>query len=93
MIDITMDPDDELSIRVESDMGFLFLTQESAKLLLESVKETYVYTDTQLEFLKDDIEFILNFPLEYYYYFCFLLQLKMKNEAGCDEYDFNSPDN
>ena len=59
MIDITNDTDDELSIRVNEDKGFLFLTRDSANLLLESIKEVYIYTDIQLEVFKDDIEYLL----------------------------------
>ena len=59
MIDITNDTDDELSIRVDEDKGFLFLTRDSANLLLESIKEVYIYTDIQLEVFKDDIEYLL----------------------------------
>ena len=59
MIDITNDTDDELSIRVNENKGFLFLTRDSANLLLESIKEVYIYTDIQLEVFKDDIEYLL----------------------------------
>ena len=59
MIDITNDTDDELSMRVDEDKGFLFLTRDSANLLLESIKEVYIYTDIQLEVFKDDIEYLL----------------------------------
>ena len=59
MIDITNYTDDELSIRVNEDKGFLFLTRDSANLLLESIKEVYIYTDIQLEVFKDDIEYLL----------------------------------
>ena len=58
-MNITNDTDDELSLRVDEDKGFLFLTRDSANLLLESIKEVYIYTDIQLEVFKDDIEYLL----------------------------------
>ncbi|GAG41511.1 unnamed protein product [marine sediment metagenome] len=61
MIDITMYSDDELSLIVNNDEGFYLLAQKSVKLLLEMIEELYIYTNTQLKVLKDDIDDIIDF--------------------------------
>jgi len=62
MTDITMYTDDELSLSIPivNNEEFLYLlAQESVELLLETIKELFIYTDTQLEILKEDLDDIL----------------------------------
>jgi len=55
MNDITMYSDDELSLMVDNNECLYLLAQESIESLLNMIDEFYIYTDRQLEVLKDDL--------------------------------------
>ena len=56
MIDITGCNDDELSLTVNNDEGLYLLAQKSVRLLEEMINEIYIYTDRQLEVLREDLD-------------------------------------
>ena len=54
-IDLTMYSDNELSLMVDNNECLYLLAQESIESLLNMIDEFYIYTDRQLEVLKDDL--------------------------------------
>ena len=59
-IDLTMYSDNELSLMVDNNECLYLLAQESIESLLNMIDEFYIYTDRQLEVLKDDLNDIIS---------------------------------
>ena len=59
-IDLTMYSDNELSLMVDNNECLYLLAQESVESLLNMIDEFYIYTDRQLEVLKDDLNDIIS---------------------------------
>ena len=58
MIDITMYGDNELSLIVNDTVSLYAISMRSFEDLLNLLKSFYLYTDKQLEVLKDDYDYI-----------------------------------